>query len=172
MKTSVARAFMLSTSVILAVYLTGFIVTLVYGLVSLVLYAVGFDGSCNQAIGFIGCLLQCAVVAVVTIRWCVSFKLNIKHILISVPITAALFLFIERCFFSLHALNLPWSMLIFPQVFKSIELKEVTVQAFIDNQLYLLTTAILTTVNSVLMVLSWGFMRLKNKYNKKYPSGL
>ncbi len=58
-------------------------------------------------------------------------------------------------------------MFVFPQLYEYIGLKEVTCQVFIDDKLYLLTTTVLTIVNSVLMALSWKITHLKNKYYNK-----
>ncbi len=122
----ILRAFILSILVVSAVYLTGYIVTLVFGFVSLMLYAFGFGGSDNTVTRLIGWIF-------------------------------------ERFFFSLHAINLPWSMLIFPYIYEYLGLKEVTIQVFVENKLYLLTTAMLTVVNGAVSLVSWGVIRLRDR---------
>ncbi len=96
---SIVNVFVLSMFVVIAVYMTGFIVTLIFAFVSLVLYIIGSDRSCDNIISVIGCLLQCIVVAVITVKRYVLLKLKTGHILLSFPVVAILFLCVERFFF-------------------------------------------------------------------------
>ncbi len=155
----------LGVSVVGIVYLIGSIVSLLFGLVALLVYATSADDRfLNTATGIVGCILQAIAIAVITMLIVRLCDMQIRHILLTLPITAVLFLLMERFCFMLHALNLPWSMLVFPEMFQVIGIEEeVTTQMFVEQHLYLMTAATLTAMSMVVVVFSWAVTHLKRR---------
>ncbi len=174
-KLAISNSLILNIAVIFANYFVGFLICLMFAFISFVLYASGSGKEFNDIVGIIGFLIQCLIVCIVTILLSISSDLKIKDIFLAIPITVLSILVIERFCFILTAINLPWSMTIFPRICKYLGITvgtDISKYIYIDEHLYLLATMLISVIYTMVEFLGIGVVCLIRKCKYKSNSEL
>ncbi len=156
----VAGLFVLGAAVPAAVYLIGIITSLLWAIVGLLL----FPGSTIQdaflnIMAIISLVLQCVGVMILTVLLTVFSDFKAKHVLLSLPVTAALFFLVERFFFG-NVLNYLVDFAFFRKLYKYIGLDNANEETYLKMRPYLIDTLMLTAGSAVLVLLAWGVVRI------------
>lgn len=167
---TISNSLILGISVIFANYFVGFIICLLFAFISFVLYVSGSSKECNDIVGITGFLIQCLIVCIATVFLNVFHNLKIKDIFIAFPITFLSILLIERFCFMLTAINLPWSMTIFPRICEYFDITaetDISKTVYISERLYLPSTMLIAIIYTVVEIISLCAVYLIRKRNKK-----
>lgn len=158
-----------------AVYLIGFFATLLWDLVSLLLFPL-FYGSILNEIMFdnitviISTVLQVLAVVILTLVLSVFADLKIYHLLISSVVSSLLFFIVERFIPKVRWVNFPWQMEFFPKFFAkriSVRFDSLNTKQFVELRIYLTTALILTGTFFLISLITWGIYRAASRNEQR-----
>lgn len=154
-----------------AVYLIGFLATLLWGLVTILLFPLYYSGILDEnaftnITGIVSLVLQVIAVVVLTLVMSVFADLKIYHLLISSAASGVLFLITERFFFKIKFVNFPWQMLIFPRLFAKYNYSSLKTSQLTELGMYLTTAMFLTGTFFAISLVTWGICRAALRKNQ------
>lgn len=161
----------------MAVYLIGFLVTLLCGFVMILLFPLFYGGIFNEVAfenitAVVSAVLQVLAVVIITLVLSVFSNPKIYHLLLSAVVSSILFLIAERFIPMVRGANYPWQWLFFPKLFAnriSVRFNSLDTKQFVELRMYLATTLILTGTFFAVSLITWGIYRAAS-HNKK-PKG-
>lgn len=156
-------AGILGVTVPVAVYVIGFITTLVWGLVSLFLFPFYYSGRLDEnAFGnitaIVGAVMQVSAIVLLTLILSVFAGMKIYHILLSAAISTSLFFLVERFIPDVRWVSFPEVHIIFPALFKryGINYGSLSKAEFVDRNIYLITTLLLSAACLLIVLTTWA----------------
>ncbi|MDE6728876.1 MAG: hypothetical protein K2J80_13220 [Oscillospiraceae bacterium] len=158
-----------------AVYLIGFLATLLWGFVLVLLFPLFYGGILNE-VAFdnitviVSTVLQVLAIVILTLVLSVFADLKIYHLLISSVVSSILFLIVERFIPMVRGANFPWQWEFFPKFFAkriSVRFDSLNTKQFVELRIYLTTTLILTITFFLISLITWGIYRAASRNKQR-----
>lgn len=123
----------LGAAVPISVYAVGFLASLFYGVIGLLLFPGFYSGELDEHLflritAIVATVLQITAIVTLTLIVNVFSKMKIYHVLLSVIISSTLFVIVERFLPTVWGLNLPETMVFFPSIFKDWNIRETLIK--------------------------------------------
>lgn len=157
----------LGVAVPISVYAVGFLATLFYGVIGLLLFPGFYSGELDEHIflkitAIIATVLQITAIVVLTLIVNAFSKMKIYHVLLSVIVCSALFIIVERFIPVVRASNLPETMVFFPAIFKNWRIRfDVTIiPGFVEKRYFLVTALFLSAACFAIVLTAWAIYQI------------
>lgn len=160
----------LGAAVPISVYAVGFLASLFYGVIGLLLFPGFYSGELDEHLflritAIVATVLQITAIVTLTLIVNVFSKMKIYHVLLSVIISSTLFVIVERFLPTVRGLNLPETMVFFPSIFKdwNIRFDVKVIPGFIEKRYFLVTALFLSAVCFVIVMTAWAIYQINER---------